>query len=956
MQKVIKVLLLILSFIFVLPMDTASAVDAYKGGKTVRVGYFESPSFFNGAYEGGRKSGYGYEYLQEIANHTNWEYKYVYGEWSELFAALERGEIDILADVSITPERLQKISFPVQPMGKEEYCIVVPLNSTIIAADLSTIEGKRIGVLSKAVYCDMLIKWLTERGINAQIVYYDSDANRKEDLSIGKIDASVEVETGISGQLAQIATVGEAEFYLAVAPNRGDLLFELNEALDEMKREMPFYTRMLRQFYYARSLVNRELNEAEQNWLVQHGETIKVGLVENDLPLSYQDKKSGRPDGLAPRLLRRIFGNLNTSMPKFEFVFFKTQHGMEEALYSGRVDIVFPMPQTNWPVSRGQLMLSSMVKMMPMSLVFKDNFTDTKLKSLAVPTGYVDKYIAELVLPQAERMPLQTREDCVRAVSEGVVASALVNSYNAMNYVHGRHKFHGLQEVQQKELLPLSFGIKREDKPLLWMVNRGLSMIPREEIDGVVANIAAINMNYTEDEFLTDYSLEICLIVMMVAVIIMGLIYVLRSRLKLQAMQLKLETINDGLQNMIKEERWLKTALEESYQVAEAANHAKSDFLAAMSHDIRTPMNGILGMAAIAEKNLDNNDRVADCLRKIKGAGTHLLGLINNVLDMSKIESGKLELVEEKFDLRELVGNMEAMVRSQVQAKNHTLQIDISAVEHPELFGDGLKLQQVFVNLLSNAIKYTPDGGLIIFTGREKSTDGPTAYLEFSVKDNGIGMTEAYRQKVFDPFTRAEGSTVNKIQGTGLGMPIARNIARMMGGDIVVESVLGEGSEFIVTVYIKKQTPEEIAADKEAGAPSATAEIDNLDLTGKRVLLVEDNELNMEIAQEILLMTNVLVETAEDGQVALDKVKSSPDGWYDLVLMDIQMPNLNGYEATRAIRNLEREYTDKLPIVAMTANAFAEDVQRAREAGMDDHLAKPIEMKELATVLLKYLG
>ena len=544
-----------------------------------------------------------------------------------------------------------------------------------------------------------------------------------------------------------------------------------------------------------------------------------------------------------------------------------------------------------------------------------------------------------------------------------------------------------------------------------------------------------------------------------------------------------------GIRNitqMVKKELETQHALQEAYDVAEAANRAKSDFLQTMSHDIRTPMNGIIGMTAIAAAHIDDKERVQDSLQKITVASRHLLALINEVLDMSKIESGKVSLTEEEFNLSDLVDNLVSMVRPQIEEHQHELKVNIQKVEHELVIGDSLHIQQAFVNLMSNAIKYTPNGGQIKLGIREiPCNQDKVGCYEFVFEDNGIGMSEEYLAHIFEPFTRAEDGRVNKIQGTGLGMPITKNIVNMMGGDIKVKSKLNEGSTFTVTIYLKLQDTDMmdherfaslsvLVADDDQMSVESTVDIlenlgmkaegvlsgkeavervvccheenqdynavildwkmpgmdgvetareirtkvgenipiiilsaydwtdieaearlagvnafvskplfksrlervfdellgkeqesetgdsplqtlEQMDLSGYRCLLVEDNELNAEIAQEILEETGMKVDHVWNGAEAVEVVTNAEDGKYDLVLMDIQMPKMNGNDATRAIRASNRKYCKTVPIIAMTANAFAEDVQAARTAGMNEHIAKPIDLKVLAKILDKWV-
>ncbi len=536
----------------------------------------------------------------------------------------------------------------------------------------------------------------------------------------------------------------------------------------------------------------------------------------------------------------------------------------------------------------------------------------------------------------------------------------------------------------------------------------------------------------------------------------------------------------------VHEEQTQKQLLQDALETANRASAAKSDFMSQMSHDIRTPMNAIIGMTAIAAAHAENPDRVRDALSKISSSSRHLLGLINEILDMSKVESGTLSLSAEEFSLSDLLNSMLLMIQPQIQAHKHRLQIHIQDIQHENVIGDSLRIQQVFLNLMGNAVKYTPDGGEISFTVREQAVPtSSTGCYEFTVEDNGIGMSEEYLTHIFEPFSRAEDLRTSKIQGTGLGMAITQNIVHMMNGSITVESQLGKGSKFTVTIYLRLQDAQDIdtseladlsvlvADDDDCACSSLCTMLDEIgmrsegcssgqdavaavqralntalpfyaaildwkmpgmdgldtaraikrlvgdtlpiiilsaydwsdiepearaagvdaflskpvfksglirtfkslrneapedsgqtsplepllqnDFSGRRVLLVEDNDLNREIAREILEMAGLTVEEAENGQIAVDMFSASKAGYYSLILMDIQMPVMNGYDAASAIRALNRPDALRVPIFAMTANAFVEDIQAAKAAGMNEHLAKPIDFETLGSVLKKYL-
>ncbi len=402
-----------------------------------------------------------------------------------------------------------------------------------------------------------------------------------------------------------------------------------------------------------------------------------------------------------------------------------------------------------------------------------------------------------------------------------------------------------------------------------------------------------------------------------------------------------------------------KKSLIEAYEAAKQANEAKSDFLSRMSHDIRTPMNAIMGMTTIAQMHLGDDEKVSDCLRKIEMSSTHLLGLLNEVLDMSKIEAGSFELTQEQFDIVDLVYNLIDMSRAVIDEKHHELEVDIAPLSHRVVVGDSQRIQQVFVNLLGNAVKYTPDHGKIKVGLCEKpSRTSKLGCYEFVFEDNGIGITPEYMDYIFEPFSRAEDTRINKIEGTGLGLSIAKNIVSMMNGSIQVESEVNKGSKFTVTVFLKlaegSYHPKRI--NKPQNGNNILYENNYRIYEGKNILLVEDNERNAEVAAELIGITGVNVELAENGKVALERFAGHEAGYYGLIFMDIQLPVMNGYEAARQIRALEREDAKNIPIIAMTANAFTEDVEAAHLAGMNEHIAKPLEFERLTEILKKWLG
>ena len=401
-------------------------------------------------------------------------------------------------------------------------------------------------------------------------------------------------------------------------------------------------------------------------------------------------------------------------------------------------------------------------------------------------------------------------------------------------------------------------------------------------------------------------------------------------------------------------------AMRDACAAAERANVAKTAFLSRMTHDIRTPMNGIIGMTTLAISNLNRNnlEKIGECLAKINTSSTHLLGIINEALDMGQIESGKFALNCEEFNFMQMIEDVKDVIEKSAKARMHQLDVSCEEIVHTSVYGDDVRLRKALINILGNAIKYTPDGGKNSMEVTEKSTNKEDlCCFEFVIQDNGIGMSKEFLPHLFLPFEREHNDKTSKIQGTGLGMVITKNIIQLMNGDIQVESEPGVGTKFVVTVYMGLQNgvspARQVSTDKTENILNYIA---SLDYSKKKILLVEDNELNREVATEIIALTNAKIEVAENGKAALNMIVERPAYYYDLIFMDIQMPVMDGYEATRAIRQLTDDYTKEIPIIAMSANAFAEDVIAARQAGMNDHIAKPLDLKKLAEAFEKWMN
>ncbi|MCS3064285.1 ATP-binding protein [Parabacteroides distasonis] len=551
-------------------------------------------------------------------------------------------------------------------------------------------------------------------------------------------------------------------------------------------------------------------------------------------------------------------------------------------------------------------------------------------------------------LVESQRFPSGISAEKIRSYPGIKEALAAVNSGEA-DFIYGlsskmeqdisRYHFTNLAPVTLvNDQSAISFALPTPvDPDLLTVLNKAINNLSESERTVIRnRNLESIGVNeFSLTDFIYANPLQFMFIVMFVlSVLFTALLLAIGARMK-------------------------ATVIQGNLKRAEAANLAKSEFLSRMSHEIRTPMNGIVGMSTIAMQNIDNTDKIKDCLEKVIMSSKHLLALINDVLDMSKIESGKVELRHESFNFRAFLQDFENLYGEQAKSKGISYETILASDLEVQIIGDSLRLNQVLSNLLSNALKFTPAKGMIKLRVSKTGEDQENVYLRFEVIDTGCGIAEENYDKIFESFEQENVDVTYKYGGTGLGLSIVKRFTGLMGGGIHVTSVQGSGSTFTVDLPFGKI--------KESGKPTRFSDINgrndlakdcyavDYDFKGKRILLVEDNELNREIAEELIGVTGASVESAEDGVQAVEMFKESAEGYYDLILMDVQMPHMDGYEATRCIRALGRSDAQKVPIFAMTANAFAEDVQKSREAGMNAHISKPLDIRAVYKQMNRYL-
>lgn len=899
-------------------MIQPSCADAAETDEeTVLIGYYENEVFQEGAKAGEAKKGYAYEYYMKLSEYTGWKYEYVYGSFSDLYQMLLDGKIDLMAGLAWKEDREELIGYPEQPMGDETYNLVKHGSDTDITTDPASLSGKTIGVLDSAMK-DVLNRFLTEKNVNANVRLYQDYGALFADFDSGKLDVLAAEGDGAYGRKdAEIVMpFGESDYYLCVAKNRPDILKELNTAQEMISVEEPNYIYSLKAKYYPSTLSAKTFSALEKAWLDEHSE-LRIGYLENYMPYSDTDEQ-GNATGIVKDMTAEIVKQLGIDDLKVDYRGYQSYDDMIADVDADKIDAAFPVGGGFYYSEENEIHQSNPVVSVSTQLVFKGEYSDDAVRHFAVnENNRMQYYYVLTFFPEAKVSLYPSIDDCLNAVQDGEAGCTTLNGLRA-NDILKNSKYHKLSMQQLAQNDDRCYGVKIGNEGLLKILNRGISLVGPDFAQSIAHRYSSELYTYTIKDIIMDHLALFVLLILAIAALIISFL---------------VRDIRRSRREIIEKE---------------SANRAKTAFLNNMSHDMRTPMNAIVGFTGLAAEHADDSEQVRKYLDMISVSSQHLLSLINDVLDMSRIESGKLTIEEENVDLEELINDIRLITQADVEAKNLELSIDTGNLKHGNVVTDKLHLSQVLLNILSNAIKFTPEGGIIDFSAGERPAGSEeSAEYEFRIKDNGIGMSEEFRKTIFDAFTRERTTTVSGIQGTGLGMAITKSIIDKMGGSITVNSEEGKGSEFIVCVPFKTASDTESNTSK-TDAPEAEQK---LDFTGKRVLLAEDNEMNQMIAVAILEKTGVTIDIAENGLVAVDKIKNAAAGYYDIILMDIQMPVMDGYEATRQIRALEDPAKAKIPIVAVTANAFEEDRKVTMEAGMDDHLSKPYDIKAITKTM-----
>ncbi|MDO4494018.1 MAG: transporter substrate-binding domain-containing protein [Clostridia bacterium] len=1060
---------LIAAAALLLSFGTATARAEAPG--RVSVAYFETEKFQTGNADGTPKSGYSYEILQEIANHTGWQYDYIYGAPDALYARFLAGEIDLFPGLTYREDRARRVDLSSVAMDTD-YCALFLLRTDTSITGEASLNGKRIGLVPGTTATDRFVEWVAERKLHPVLIYYyGGDAEMLTDeLENGYLDgfAAVENEVDPVNTVKLHTRYAETKAYLGVRKGASEILSEVNRALTEIETENPYFFSTVKAKYFDTVTMDAALTEAENDWVGKHP-VLNVGFIDGYAP--YSVTTNGHFTGLLKDVMEELLPVLRLEdRLKIRYVPYADYDAMLAGLAAGETDLIFPVVGNPWFTESAGVMPTASVFDMPMSAVYRGDYADALFTDIAVAGSrpVMQQYVREHY-PNARIVTVGSDTECLRALTEGRADTFILSDARLSSFLTNTESYH-VKHLPLESPAFCCFGVKRGNTALRLLLNRGIAQMDKtrtakslyyyvqetnafsvermlHERPDVVFGVCALILllillgafiyirmlrrtrRMEEDanaEMAEHYEILEVLSVDYMDVYLIDPVNDLSTVLKQHGQLLKKEervarpyrktwetfvqhvlapadrapmlaaveidhvleqldlageftydfesvvggehhnyrmrylTVGEGNEraiilafiqtdDIVEAERERLKELKAALVAAQEANKAKTVFLNSMSHDIRTPMNAILGFTRLMEKELDDPAKLSDHLEKVRTSGDYLLALMNNVLEFARIDSGRVTVNESLTDLLDGENTVLPYFEEDIRKKGLKFSAEMD-ITHRYVYVDMPKTKEITMNLLSNAIKYTPEGGSVAMRFTESPSD-KEGYATYTcvVSDTGRGMSAEYLAHIFDMFTRERDTTESKVAGTGLGMAIVKKLVDMLNGTIEIDSAPGKGTTIAVTM-------EHRIAEAPEAEPDRGSEAHEADLSGKRILLAEDNDLNAEIAVAILSEMGLDAERAADGAACVAMLERHEAGHYDLILMDIRMPNMNGYEATRAIRALGDARKAHIPIVAMTANTFDEDRRDAFAAGMNAHIAKPIDVDVLRKTLTELLG
>jgi len=885
--------------------------------QNVRVGFYSMPGYQNISPEGVR-SGYGYDFLQFLRRYSHLSFTYLAADKKgpEILDMLRNGEIDLATGFVHVKTRDDDFEFS-SPIGFTSVNLYVrKIDGRLLSGQYSTYNGMRVGVVNTEKHLErMLSQRAKEMHFTYQPVYFDNHPEMQKALKAGEIDGICSIEMFQIPGVRVLETFNTQPIYALVKKGNKKLLDEVNTAIGKIDQSIYMWQKRI---YQANYLMDAdrclEFLDSEQEYIRQHStpeHAVKVAVDDDWRPYSWCE------DGVYKGIFVEIIDSM-MAMAGMKYEFVHTPAHDKTVLDKTDADIYLEFCGTLQDAEEMGLVASPTFMTPTVALISSISLDRIQRLGICRKTPYLNRKATAFV--KADTTLYETPDDLFRAVKNGEVDGAFFYNYTAEAYINEQND-NKLQLTIVPGLSVPVYMVTRDcdSRELITVLSKCRYKFNTLKVNDITSKyIASSDREVSIMEFVKAHlGLTISLFL---AVILLFAYQKYRSLKIIQKKDAK------------------------TRQIAEEANAAKTSFLFNMSHDIRTPMNAIIGFTKLLQKHQEEPEKRADYLNKIEKSSTVLLSIINNVLEMARIEKGRVTIEEIPVKTSEFYKSLCLVFEEMMKSKN--LQFSCSTdVQHTCVLVDPTKLREILDNLLSNAYKYTEKGGSISIKVKEvPSKREGYAYYRTTISDTGMGMSEKFLPHLFEEFSREENSTINKIEGTGLGMPIVKRLVELMEGTIEVQSQRGVGTTFVVTI------PHKIT-DEACLTSHAQADFDPDIFKGKRILLAEDNDLNAEIAAEILGELGFVLEHAEDGQSCVEMVEKADAGYYDIILMDIQMPRMNGYEATRAIRQMADPKKAATIILAMTANAFEEDRREAARAGMNGHLTKPINVTELMKTL-----
>lgn len=919
-------------------VDTAEDTT---GKRVVRIGYIDYTGFITET-EDGSYEGYGVEYLEEIAKYTGWEYEYVYDSWDNHMQSLKDGEIDFICHAQKTSEREETFLFSKYAIGSEASVLYVREDDDrYYYNDFEAFDGMKIAVLENSFQNAEFSEYAHKKGFDFSFVPYGTGEDCFKALDAGVVDAVAMGSLALQPEYKVICRFGSDPFYFMTGKENQELIDELDDALGQITAAGSSFQPDLYQKYYGDLTAEQEVTlTREEAEYIREADTIQIAFIPSRKPFSYIDA-DGEIAGIMVDIMKLVEERSGLT---FEYVMMPNDMRTTEYLELYPDAFIAGIMVDNPAFGEEPYLLSDTIYADDVVLACvsgKEYSLDAENQTykLTVPGSYaaLEDYMKRNY-PQFEIIQCSGTEDCLRMVLDGEADFVAQNVNVLKSYLANPH-YEGMT-VLPTFFMEENMGIislhTEEHEIVMNIFNCCVETITAKEMAQFTVNHTVANAyRLTWGDMLYKFRYPFIVIgLLIVAVFAMMQAFIILRKRNYHRLEEK------------------NGQLAEAVAQANHANQAKSQFLARMSHEIRTPMNAIVGLTELARHHREEPVQITEYLDKIETSSKVLLGIINDVLDMSAIESNKLKIAQKPFWIREILKSIYTVYSTQCKQKGIVFEMNVDDAKNNCLRGDGLRLNQVLLNLISNAYKFTPEGGKITVTAEELSRQGDKVYYKFTVADTGEGMSEEMLGRLFLPFEQEGADTAQKHGGSGLGLSIAKNLVELMGGSISCQSEKGKGTMFTVSIpfLLDESVSEESANDEKQNTPALDK---RYDFTGWRVLLAEDTEMNADIVKELLGLVNMNVEHAWNGKEAVEMFAAAKPGTYAAVLMDVQMPVMNGYEAALAIRALNHPDAVSIPIYAMTANAFTEDVSAALNAGMNGHIAKPIDTEILYETLRK---